>query len=543
MSRSAPARLRPLERWIASGVALGATLLLAAFFRQTAVFKHLDTVFLYQSVDSILSGERPLSLVVASWAEGFRFFTMPAEAVCASALPFVGDKPYNVLANHAYFALYPIAALARVIGTEYAFALLNSAAHLGILFLAYAFLRHRRVPVLASVAFCVLVAAYPGWSLSGLGDYYVDRLAMPLLLLLLYLLQQASDADSESARLPGWPAIAAAAVTAAMCTERAAIMALGTLVFFVLVAPSIRRDRAFRNRLLWVAAALVLYLAWYFGFMFQGVAGGGELARDSVHSLDELRERLLQPGFRPFLCTNLLFLGGLALFGGWRACLLAAGAMLPNVLVRIGGAEYTGWITHYHTMYIPFLVYAASMGYARVAARCDTQHAAALLSVLVVVAAALLARNYDPFTGSWGRPNASPSARWGVLGTAWVYFADPQRSSERVISQLTRELDTVVPRGAAVSAIEGVMPALYSGRRLSMYPIGMDTADYLVVSGTARDGAVLSMTGAVSYLGAPVVAALNACLAARAAHEGFVLVKEVRPIGVIVLRRQHPLRP
>jgi hypothetical protein len=76
-----------------------------------------------------------------------------------------------------------------------------------------------------------------------------------------------------------------------------------------------------------------------------------------------------------------------------------------------------------------------------------------------------------------------------------------------------------------------------------MYPIGMDTADYLVVSGTARDGAVLSMTGVVSYLGAPVVAALNACLAARAAHEGFVLVKEVRPIGVIVLRRQHPLRP
>jgi hypothetical protein len=534
--RSNPGRL---ETWLFGAGSLAATLLLAAFFYRTAVLKHLDTAFLFQAVDSILAGQRPLSEVVSSWSQGYRFFLMPPLQVCASALAFVGGAPYDMLGNHAYLGLYPVAALAMLTGTEYAFALLNAAAHLALLALPYWFLRRRGIPVLASLAFSVLVAAYPGWSLSSVGDYYMDRLAMPSLLALLYLLHERARDDAR----PGswsWRAIVLVAIAAAICTERAAIMVLGAVLFFLACYAPVRRDPVLCKALLLLAGGLVAYLAWYFALVYVGVAGVGNLARDSVHSVHALLGRLQQPGFWPFLCTNLVFLGWFAIVAGWRTALLTAGALAPNVLVSTGGAELVGWSTHYHTMYIPFLVYAASLGYARAAQRMTARLASAMLAVVVVAAAAVMARHYDPYTARWEKATSSPSGRWGVMGVAMDYFFRPARSSARVASESARGLAEVVPRGSSISAVEGVMPALYAGRRISMYPVGLDSAEYLVVNGTVRDG-VVSFQGATSYLGPAEGAALDACLTRRAVQSGFGFVKEVPAIGVIVMRRQqHP---
>jgi hypothetical protein len=542
MSLSPTASLPKVERWLVGGVALVATLVWAAFFYRTAVLKHLDTVFLFQSVQSILAGHGPMSEVVSSWSQVYPLFGLPAQEVCARPLAFVVGAPYNVLGNHAYVALYAVAALAGVTGTEVAFALLHSAAHVGVLVLPYWFLRRRGVPVLASLAFGVLVAAYPAWSLSAAGDYYMDRLAMPLLLWLLYLLHHRAEAAPGAPR-PRLAAIAALAIAAALFTERSAIMVLGALSFFVVFHPALRRDRDFLRMLAVVAAAVLAYLAWYFGVMYEGIAGGGHLVKQSTHSLDALLARLTHPGMRPFLATNLVFLGWLALLSGWRPLLLAAGAMLPNVVISIGGAEYTGWGTHYHTMYIPFLVYAASLGYAKVVDGVAFRWARTGLALVVVLAAAVLARNFDPYTAHWSRKNPSLSAHWGGAGMAWRFFRHRSESSEWVAARAARSIAGVIPAGASVSAVEGAMPAVYAGRRLSMYPVGLDSADYLVVSGTARDGALVDMTGAVSYLGPAEGAALDRCLALRAGRQGFVLVKDLPAIGLVVLRRQQPPRP
>lgn len=45
--------------------------------------------------------------------------------------------------------------------------------------------------------------------------------------------------------------------------------------------------------------------------------------------------------------------------------ILALGALVPNLLGSIGGAEKLGWTTHYHSPYFPFLVLAVLLGYAR----------------------------------------------------------------------------------------------------------------------------------------------------------------------------------
>ena len=42
-----------------------------------------------------------------------------------------------------------------------------------------------------------------------------------------------------------------------------------------------------------------------------------------------------------------------------------------------------------------------------------------------------------------------------------------------------------IPAGASISAPEAAMPALYSGRRVYYFPLGMTQAEYLLVTGIA----------------------------------------------------------
>ena len=94
-----------------------------------------------------------------------------------------------------------------------------------------------------------------------------------------------------------------------------------------------------------------------------------------------------------------------------------------------------------------------------------------------------------------------------------------------------------------VSTMEGMMPALLGqGRILHYYPLGLATADYVVLefSHIARDGTLLS--GAVTYLGGQNLAELNKCLNSRLWAAGYKLEKTVSPgaatdYGIAILKR------
>jgi hypothetical protein len=69
-----------------------------------------------------------------------------------------------------------------------------------------------------------------------------------------------------------------------------------------------------------------------------------------------------------------------------------------------------------------------------------------------------------------------------------------------------------------------------------MYPMNLDDADYLVVPGVVADGEVVSLGGAVSYLGPEVADALNRCLFERVKADGFELLQVVDGTELVVLR-------
>jgi hypothetical protein len=512
---------------------------LSIFYYDASAVRHLDTVFLFECTLSILQSGQPISHSVGTWAAAARTFTTPPEELSRAEL-VGGGQEYNVIRNHAYVVLYPISILVWLFGPELSFGILNALAHLLLLVIPFVFLRKHGLALIPAAIFILCVMLYPAWSLSAVGDYYLDRLYMPFALLTLYLLHEFAILQScPTSRL--MTALIVSAVGAAMFTERAAIMIIMAIGFYLLSSPSIWKKPKIRYVLLSMVAFLSLYLFTYFARVYTGISEGGSLLGNFVRSPGTILSRFAAPGFVPFALVNLLFLGFLIPFSGFRCIVLVLMAITPNILITVGGAEFNNWLTHYHTMYIPFVIFAASIGFQRLFKHLDKNPWSRYgIPIMIFLCVFISARTLNPYTGKFDR-DASGKIKDGVLGKVYAYFYTPWKSSEKVSSGALRELARYIPPKANVSVIEGAMPALYRSRSLSYYPIDMDKADYLVTGGAEKDGKVTAISGAISFLGPEQGAALNWLLYERLTKNGFLLYRTVPKVGILIFKRADSL--
>ena len=518
---------------IAAGIVV--TVLLAVYYQRTAPLKHLDSVFLYESSLSVLESGRPTSATWASYVpEVHATFTLPADEVCRQELKNEPGDGYNILDNHAYMAIYPISLLTAIASPEAIFAILNALAHVLLLVIPSVFLIRQGAGVVAAAAFALLVAVYPVWSYSATGDYYLDRLYMPFALLSLFTLHlmiQHKERLRDARWLAGWVAVT---VAAALFTERAALMMIGEIGFFLVFFPSVRRSPKAVATLVTVGLLLVVYL-WLYTTFVQSQATSTSLLGNV--NIEILAERLQTPEMMAFVLVNLLFMGPLVACAGLRYLLLVVGAMLPNVLITIGGAELNGWHTHYHAMYLPFVLFAAAIGFLRLTRRERPVMIRTAAIVGVAAYALIVGGAVDPYTA--GRDSRfTASLRNGIAYRVWSHYRHPADLYTGT-AQVGRYVDAIVPSGVTVSAAEAAIASLWEGRSLSLYPMNMDVAEYLVVPGVVSAGRIVSLGGAASYLGPDIEESLNDCLRDRATARGYQVWKSVDTGGddILVLRR------
>lgn len=510
---------------------------LTNFLYRTIALKHLDSVFLFESSQSILESGHPTSNSVASWPVALSTFSISSDALCKSDLSNKNLTPYNVIDNHAYLALYPISILTLLLGPELSFASINALSHLLLLIIPFIFLRKLQVGFLLSFIFSLCVALYPAWSYSAIGDYYLDRIYMPFALIALYTMHLAANRDIPFKDSSLIASLVIFICSAAIFTERAAIMMMGAVFFFFCFFSRIRENLKFKVALFALFAIIAAYLFLYFKYFFIGIDGAGSIFANALTVLRNPTDRFAATGLKPFILVNLFFLGFFILFSGIRYILLAIGAIIPNILISVGGAELNGWSTHYHSMYLPFVVFSASIGFLKLARHLTGKYIYLAYSSLIFIYVISIAAALNPFTGNFERP-LFYSLNRGILGTSFDYYIRPEKSNERVAIKLMNSLDEIIPSGVKISAIEGVMPALYKSRSLSLYPINMDDSDYLVISGVASSGSVTSASGANSHLGQLQVDALNKCLLTRIYEKNFSFMKEIPQIGILIFQKK-----
>lgn len=439
-------------------------------------------------------------------ADPGRLFGRPAQA-----------RERSLLLGHAYFVLYPVAQLVRFIPVRAVLLFLHALSFCGLLALAYFLLRRSGVSVAGAAIFCLLIVAQPAWW-EGLlwGQFYPDRLFILLGVLLMALAAvPVVPAARNSNRL--W--LFLAALACASINERGAIVSGIFLLLYALVY--------------WKKPGIDRYYKIGLGVVLLGyglVAVKLLLPTDSSYqsflptNFAGLNALIHMPAFLPMVKLFLLINAPLLLLAlfEWRAAVIAAVLMLPNIFGNIGGAEKLGWATHYPSFFFAPLVWAGLSGYivlaqkASTAKRLPTVYAAAC--VLILFLSMLNPFAYAPISVSFG--NIGGSCIPTIASQTQTYLFKPD--ARRRLADAAIGIQQAIPPNSLVSSVEAGMPLLYQGRTIEFFPSDIDNADYAVL-GAAMINGKMTYSGTVSFQTPDDRKRIDDMVLARMKHDGYDL--------------------
>lgn len=340
----------------------------------------------------------------------------------------------------------------------------------GTLFLMAYFLRRYNVNSLYVLVFIGIVFFYPPFSGNIVGQFYFDRFFIFHELFLLFLLH-VKFADRKS--VPYW-LIGVVFVLTVLISERTAIMSsLSVLAFFLFYWKtwSFKEDY---NILLLPFFGFLYVLIYMYAFQhspYYSQISFSSLIITFLTSMDFTtasgQKTLI------FLMTLLPFIL-LSLFN-WKYLFLALMTILPNLIITIGGAEKIHFSTHYHDMYLPFLLFSSTMGMLKVY-EWKTKLKYPVLSIVIVLA---IASNYIHYENN--------KAVFNIKSQIFGYSQILPNSSKNKILQNNRDFFTAffadIPHEAKVSALEYEMPSLVLRglERIDYFPVGLNDNEYLVI--------------------------------------------------------------
>ncbi len=314
----------------------------------------------------------------------------------------------------------------------------------------FALARRRLGDERRAAVFAVLYLLNPSLHGINVRDFHAAALAIPLLLTAIWAV------DAQRPALAG----AAAALTL-LCREDAAIAVVGLGLWTALG----------RRRWLWGAglaagAAAILWaeLRWviphYRGEAYSHLWRYDHLGRSLPEIVGSLLGHPLRTASGLLTPDRLVYVGALLLplaLLPLAAPLEMAGA-LPGLAQNLLSRDPI--LFHHRTQYqafvLPFLMLAAIGGYARVAVRRPGRLPAAVLVAAVIVSLALGSRTVNQFA-------------------VYRFWPGPgQRAAHALMAK--------VPAGAVVSAQDPYVAHLAMRPRISVFPVGLETADHVMLN-------------------------------------------------------------
>lgn len=419
-------------------------------------------------------------------------FSATAETYCNSEfVPRFRDA--SVLTWHPYWLAYPIAALTFIPGVRAATAvmMLIALSHIGVLGLAWWFLRRQGVPLLLAAIFCVTIFVFKPWSESVLGQLYFDRMFL-LPGTALVLLTHLRLTEKSGSIL----AIAALALLCALISERPAMMAGVFLIGYPILLKGWKVAKS-RDSLLLIGMGMLnlVYVFVYVRFFQESPYLGNWTSAAGM--ISELQSALLPGGSRfPPTMKLLAVLAPFLLLSvfSWRMGLIAIGSILPNLMVSVGGAEKNVFLTHYHMPYLPFVLAGAALGLAGLWSRiargshdhrrfnyADARSTFVVASLLVAMAA--YSNWFNPYdlsrTFVFDRPIDPALANSVVPG-----LPNPNLEGAKAMRIFSSDFVSIIPKGVAVSAPEWMWPSLVDrgGIAIDFLPYGISEDRYLITT-------------------------------------------------------------
>jgi hypothetical protein len=490
-----------------------------------------DTGFLLEMTENIANGEGDKSSIYAAMNNFFGSYLQVAKAedLCNRKLGKVSTEFRVVTDSHKYYITYIVAVFSKFFDIKALYYTIHVFGFFLMLYIVYRILRENHINILPASLFTILVFVHPAFSLSMSGQLYAERMFIPFAMIFLYLLNKK---EFSKASLVG---LYSSGFLLSLVSERAPVM-MGIFIFLYICLFWKKLEKRKKVHLVTIGGLLLFY-AWY---SLKAIA---ETMKDAVSNylpktIEDLLYRFVEhPTFLDNLIIfgifSFLFLGIFTVFR-WRLLLLALVMMLPNIFGDIGGAEKTGYYTHYHSLYFPFLVFVAALGYIKMVDIFKESRYSYTISI-AMIGLILLSLASSPYNKNISTQNMIVENP--ILRDINLYpDIFNKNSSLRQYLDGFNKINDLIPEGSIVTASESGQVLAWKNKTNYYYPMGIDIADYAVLYAQKTDNGY-KYAGVVSYLGNEEAEKINRCMQNRMVELGYDFKNQIIINDFAIIKR------
>lgn len=441
---------------VITAVILSFFLLSRYIYIRNILFQYGDSSFAEQILYNFRTGYHMSSTITDSTAQAYStIWYKPSEYVCSSDLT-VKENQFSV--PHLYLISYFLIPFARLINVQMLVALLHAFSYfLPVVILVY-FAKKRGVSWLEAGLLGILIIQHPLWVEGLRGQFYFNRLFLPFFALIVYELHARKHR----------PVLLTLFTLLALSTNEI----YGIILFLFYLGSYVIFKKRDRSVLL---LALASFLYSIFGILLI------QKTFPSVSTQTGAFSDLFSVGLRGFLpylekmffsvgTMKLLFVNfisfGLLLLLKPKYGVFALLFFIPNLLISVGGAEKTGWSTHYHIGYFIPLIWLSIEAYI---------HASSKKIAKIVLVGTIVVTMMFQYDTLLIKLKPSRLEIYRLAQQMNQFFKDSKK-----IFEYRNTLLSLVPTGASVSAPEAAMYNLYQ-RKIYLYPMNIDTADAVIL--------------------------------------------------------------
>ena len=457
-----------------------------------------DTAQLYLILEHLHQGigaYNPVQPSVIDFQMTSNLGNMAPVDICAADLnahPYLNSQ-YNHFKFHSYFILYPISFLLSIFSTEYTINWINFFAFTSFIFIIFYILQENKVNKIYSILIVFLVSLHPCWSWAIQGQPYVDRWYLPFGILIFYFIQKQKTVLSPAYLL----IILSSLLVEKVLIYNALFISIYSILFY-------KDKNIFLSRIFIGLISLILFYILVHYYIVNGYYSSA-----IPTSFGALISNLSYPGALngaiSLIVVNLPFLLP-ALFFRPKLFLIAVALLVPNLIGNIGGAEKIGFMTHYHTLYFPFVTYAFICSAATIYQKYNK------LGKRILILGYITLSSYLYSHVNFKSDNTITIVRNFNL----VYLSDfyndfvikRKQYNEKEIIQAS------IPPNAMISSVEQGMVFAYKNIDLHIYPLNLEKADFLVLQ-YRLDNSKYTYSGYFGYLGQEHNNKVDACLQPR----------------------------
>jgi hypothetical protein len=348
----------------------------------------------------------------------------------------------------------------------------------GSLLIIYVFLRSNKVNIVFTILFIVSILFYLPFIGHIFGQFYFDRFFVFFELLLLVLLYQELENDYKLDKY-----IILVFLFTMSISERPALFASLTIIYFIMIY---WKKVSFKKDLYLFILPIIgfIYIYIYMKFVLDSPYYSKITIDSIVVTFNQSFDfgSLIGQKTQIFLLILLPMLIISAM--NYKFFILSLITILPNLIVSIGGAEKVGFTTHYHSMYIPFLLFSTAIGiiYINKIKNNIKRYILLTMSILFIYSTYhiklldLKAKTYMPDLNILA---VSP------ISNTMISFNANKIFYNKLISDL--------PHDAKISTLEWIMPALseYGMDRIDYFPIGIRDYEFLLVESFGTDNTTI----------------------------------------------------